>query len=854
MNNISLENFRINLHPLLILFKLSYRELKGSVKEFKIIIISIFLGVFIICAVGSVSENLKYEINNKSNILLGGDFELSSTYQPFPVKIKNWLDNNGKTTHIIELRTMLSSKILEEKKQRLVELKAVDNYWPLMGSLSAIPKIPINKSMKKVDNIHGVLIDESLKKQLKINVGDILNLGKTKIQIRGIILKEPDRLFSFATFGSRLLVTKEALKDSEIIVPGSLVKYKVKFIPTNKNLKLTSLKNLVQYTNISIKTVQNSTNNFNKFIEKTSLFISFVGLISLLISGVGISNGVNGYLIKKIKNIAIFKTLGAKSSTIFQIYFLQIIFVFIISSIPAVLLGITIPFLLSSLISQNLITSFQPAVFINPIIMSLLFGMIVCLLFTIIPISRTYQIKPIQLIRMSSHHSLNNFSKKIKVLILVLILSLCLLVLKLTGDLKISFYIFLVISFSFIILISSTNLLFILLKKINFKVGSIIELSRKSLIRPGSFSKSIVMSFSIGLSLLITLNIIEESLNYKITNTINQQAPNYFLIDIQPNQIDKVKKITSDIIDLKSLNSQPMLRGRIIEIKGIKVDKLIVNKEVQWVLKSDRAFSWSNQIPPNVNLISGKWWPQDYDGPILISIGDKIANGLNLKIGDVIKFNVLGKNFEAKIFNTREILWQNMGINFVFILSKNNIERAPHTWIATLTNKNKKGINTILEKIVENFANISYISVNESFQAIKSLLNLLIVIINSIAFLTLFSGIIVLLGILNVSKKDKLFEVAIFKILGASPKKIIFLWLQEYFIIGIMTSLISFVIGTSVSYLLLKYVFQIEFYFNFLTISLLSLFVPAIIIIISFLKMFTIMYLKPLKIIRINNH
>jgi putative ABC transport system permease protein len=155
---------------------------------------------------------------------------------------------------------------------------------------------------------------------------------------------------------------------------------------------------------------------------------------------------------------------------------------------------------------------------------------------------------------------------------------------------------------------------------------------------------------------------------------------------------------------------------------------------------------------------------------------------------------------------------------------------------------------------VENFANISYISVNESFQAIKSLLNLLIVIINSIAFLTLFSGIIVLLGILNVSKKDKLFEVAIFKILGASPKKIIFLWLQEYFIIGIMTSLISFVIGTSVSYLLLKYVFQIEFYFNFLTISLLSLFVPAIIIIISFLKMFTIMYLKPLKIIRINNH
>ena len=852
MNNKLLENLKINLHQLLIIFKLSYRELKGSIKEFKIIIISIFLGVFIISGVGSVSENLKYEINNKSNILLGGDFELSATYQPFPVQIKNWLDNNGKTTHIIELRTMLSSKILKEQKQRLVELKAVDNYWPLIGSLSVIPKIPINKSMKKIDNIHGALIDESLKKQLKINVGDILNLGQTKIKIRGIIIKEPDRLFSFATFGSRLLVTKEALKDSEIVVPGSLVKYKVKFMPTNKNLKLTFLKNLVQDTNISIKTIKNSTNNFNKFIEKTSLFISFVGLISLLISGVGISNGVNGYLIKKIKNIAIFKTLGAKSSTVFQIYFLQIIFVFIISSIPAVLLGIIIPFLLSSLISENLLTSFQPAIFINPIIMSLLFGMIVCLLFTIIPISRTYKIKPIQLIRMSSNHSLNNFSKKIKVLILILILSLCLLTLKLTGDLKTSFYIFTVIFFSFIILISSTNLLFILLKKINFKVGSISELSRKSLIRPGSFSKSIVMSFSIGLSLLITLNIIEGSLDYKITNTINQEAPNYFLIDIQPNQIDKVKKITSDIIDLKSLNSQPMLRGRITEIKGIKVDKLTVNKDVQWVLKSDRAFSWSNKIPPNVNLISGKWWAQDYDGPILISIGEKIAKGLNLKIGDNIKFNVLGRSFEAKIFNTREILWQNMGINFVFILSKNDIERAPHTWIATLTNKNEKSINTIVERIVNDFANISYISVNESFKAIKSLLNLLITIINSIAFLTLFSGVIVLSGILSVSKKDKLYEVAIFKILGASPKKIIILWFQEYLIIGFMTSLISSIIGLSISYFLLRYIFDIDYHVNFLTLSLLSLIVPIIIITITFIQMFKLIYLKPLEIIRFN--
>ena len=186
----------------------------------------------------------------------------------------------------------------------------------------------INKSLNNNDNNNGALIDASLKKQLEIKVGDVLQLGKTKIQINGIIKKEPDRMFSFATFGSRLLISNATLKASGLVIPGSLVKYKIKFIPNNKNIDLSFLNKFVQGTNISIKSIKNSTNNFNNFIEKTSLFISLVGLITLLISGVGISNGVKGYLIKKIKNIAIFKALGAQNSIVFKIYFFQIIFIF----------------------------------------------------------------------------------------------------------------------------------------------------------------------------------------------------------------------------------------------------------------------------------------------------------------------------------------------------------------------------------------------------------------------------------------------------------------------------------------------------------------------------------------------
>jgi putative ABC transport system permease protein len=227
---------------------------------------------------------------------------------------------------------------------------------------------------------------------------------------------------------------------------------------------------------------------------------------------------------------------------------------------------------------------------------------------------------------------------------------------------------------------------------------------------------------------------------------------------------------------------------------------------------------------------------------------------MNLKIGDNIRFNILGRNFEATIFNTREIIWENMNINFIFVLSESSLTNAPHTWIASTTSENKEINNNFVEKVVTKFSNISSISIEESYKAIKSILNLLIIIINSIALITLLSGVIVLTGILDVSKKDKLYEIAIFKILGASPKKISLLWLYEYLIIGLMASLISLLIGCLVSFILLYFVFNVDFYVNYLTLIILSFIVPTVVTVFSFFKMIKLVLSKPLQVLRAHNH
>ena len=203
---------------------LSFRELRGSFNEFKIVVASIFLGVFIITAVGSISENLKSEIKNKRAEMLGGNFELSTTYQEFPNNIKSWLENNGKTTHLIELRTMLSYNSQSLLKRRIVELKAVENNYPLVGKVIISPYQKVKLSLLTKKNEKKILIDKSLKDQLGIDVGDFVYLGKSKFKINGIIEKEPDRMFSFATFGPRVLLSTQDLNETGLLKAGSLIK------------------------------------------------------------------------------------------------------------------------------------------------------------------------------------------------------------------------------------------------------------------------------------------------------------------------------------------------------------------------------------------------------------------------------------------------------------------------------------------------------------------------------------------------------------------------------------------------------------------------------------------------------
>ena len=210
--------------------------------------------------------------------------------------------------------------------------------------------------------------------------------------------------------------------------------------------------------------------------------------------------------------------------------------------------------------------------------------------------------------------------------------------------------------------------------------------------RPGALTPSVVLSLGLGLTLLVTLALIDGNLRQQIAGSLPERAPNFFFVDIQSTRGRRLRIASSARqAPQGELMRVPMLRGRIVQLNGVDVEKIEVPPEGAWVLRGDRGITYDATLPENATLSEGEWWPQDYAGEPLVSFSAEEAREIGLKIGDTVTVNVLGRDITARIANLRQVEWESMGINFVMVFSPNTFAGAPHSWLATLTDAGRNG-------------------------------------------------------------------------------------------------------------------------------------------------------------------
>ena len=797
------------------------RELRSGLRGFYVFIACIALGVMAIAGVGSVAASLSEGLTREGRTLLGGDAAFSLIQREAKPEEVDFLRTRGQVSVAAALRAMARGS---DGKLALVELKAVDGNYPLLGELTLDPPMPVAdlfaERQETSGPTFGAAVDSTFLARLDLKLGDRVTVGNVSYQIRSVVGAEPDKLAGNVGLGPRFLVSETSLRATGLLQPGSLVRwmYRVR-LPDNAadDRTATRLVEDVRATHPQagweIRSRGNASPQLERTIGRFTQFLTLVGLAALLVGGVGVANAVKSHIDRRREVIASFKALGATGRDVFTIYLTQVVVLAGIGSIIGLAAGAALPFVIVGLFGKLLPLPVIPALHPDELALSFVYGLLTALAFGLWPLGRVHDVPVAALFREEVAREWHRPRWSYLALMAVVIALLIGVAIGLAYDKRVA-AVFVVSSIVvFAVLRGVAAGLMALARRLPRSRITMLRLAIANIYRPGALTPSVVMSLGLGLTVLVTITQIDGNLRRQFLAALPDRAPSFFFIDIPTTEADRFAAFLKQTAPGSTVEDVPMLRGRIVAARGVKAEELGASQDSEWVLQSDRGLTFTGEIPKGSTIVEGDWWGKDYSGPPLVSMEKKIADGLKLGIGDEIVVNVLGRDIPAKIANLRNIDWQGLGINFVLVFSPNAFKGAPLTHVATLTeaHPDAAGDAKIIRQVADAFPMVTSVRVREALETIGAVVTNLALAIRGASGVTLISAILVLGGALAAGHRHRVYDAVILKTLGATRFRLLGAYALEYLMIGFATAVFGVIAGSVAAWLIVSRLMTLSF-------------------------------------------
>jgi putative ABC transport system permease protein len=795
--------------------RFSLREMRGGLSGFLIFITCIALGVAAIGGVNSVARSITAGVSEEGQALLGGDMRFELNQRVATDAERAFLQGLGTVAESAGMRSM--ARLEDGSDQTLVEAKAVDAAYPLYGELVTEPALPPAELFGERDGVFGAAAPDLLFERLGVQPGARIKLGTATFELRAKLVTEPDAASDGFGFAPRLLLSLDGINASGLVQPGSLVEHSYK-IRLDGNATEATLEEIREQAGEefpeagwSIRTRLNAAPALSANIERFSQFLTLVGLTSLVVGGVGVANAVRAYLDGKRGVIATFKSLGASGRFVFAVYLIQMLLVAGVGIVVGLALGALMPFAAQAALASVIPVPAEVGVYPSALLMAALFGVLVTLAFALLPLGRARDVPATALFRELGFEA-GTMPRRIYVLGSVAVAAaLAALAIWFSGDRRIATIFVGAVIFSFVVL-RYVGVLVQWLARKSPRVGSVaLRLAIGNIHRPGALTPSVVLSLGLGLTLLVTLALIDGNLRQQISGTLPERAPNFFFVDIQSTEVEDFASFTSAQAPDSKLVRVPMLRGRIVQLNGTDVQRVQVPPEGAWVLRGDRGITYAKRMPESSTLAAGEWWPEDYAGEPLVSFSAQEAGEIGLEIGDSVTVNVLGRDITARIASLRNVEWESMSINFVMVFSPNTFAGAPHSWLATLTTPEATVAEEarILNAVTRSFPGVTTVRVKDALDVVNRIVGQLGSAIRAAASVALIASVLVLSGALAAGNRARVHDAVVLKTLGATRRTLITAFSLEYALIGLATALFALIAGGAAAWFVVSKVMRL---------------------------------------------
>jgi len=782
-------------------WRIARRELRGGIRSrfrgFRIFMACLVLGTGAIAAVGSVSSSIEAGLAANARALLGGDIELRIHHRPATDEQIAWLEENGTLSRVVEIRAM--ARRPDGREQRLVEMKAVDAAYPLVGQVQLRGEADLDAAIARHGNAFGAVVDQSLLARLGLSVDDRLAVGETALVVTAALLREPDRATRGIQLGPTIIVSDAGLEATRLLQPGALSDYKYRLVlPPGIGAKAfkTRLTEAFPDAPWRIRDVTNAAPGLTRFIDRLTLFLTLVGLSALLIGGVGVGNAVHAFLAQRTTTVATLKCLGAPARLVQRIYLIQVLSLAGIGIAIGLLFGAVAPFAAAPVVARLLPVELAPGLYPGPLALAAAFGVLITLVFSLWPLALARNVPAAALFRQAITPLRGRPGRRDLGLLAGLVLALAGLTFASAREPLLAAWFVVGAAAAFAAFRVVAALIIRLARAAPRPRRPRLRLAVANLHRPGALTASVVLSLGLGITVLVAIMMIERNLSQQINALVEEQAPAFYFIDIQPNQRQPFADLVASFPGARALRTVPMLRGRIVSMAGRPVSEITPPPEYAWITRDDRGLTWSRTPPERGSeVVAGNWWPEDYSGPPLISFDAEAAKAYGLGIGDTVGFNILGRTIEARIANLRQIDWATLGMNFVVIFAPGALDGAPQISIATV-HIDPAHENALEAAVTEHFPNVSAIRVREVLAEVNGILSSIDVAMKAIAAIAITAGVLVLSGAVAAGRRQRIYDAVVLKTLGATRHDVLAAYVLEFLLLGLATAAIAAAAGS----------------------------------------------------------
>jgi len=638
-----------------LVWKVALKELRRGFKGFWICFGCLFFGVFAVAAVGSFSQAAKRGLSDDARLILGGDVGIRVNHRQLTQEQAAWIGKRAAVSETIQFRAMAArpnqsknqAKNADGRIERLlVEVKAVDDAYPLYKNIVISPDMPLSEALgprngrNKKKGRFGAVVEASLLRRMGLEIGDSIMLGEGEYEITAVIEKELDRTVRAFNLGPRFLAASRSLPSTGLIAPGSLIRYvydlKLKKQGNEKTF-VEELDNRFPDAGWRVRTYENASPRLKFFLKRTTVNLTLAGLCSLLVGGLGISGAVRGYLAARAQNIATMKCLGAERKFVMRSYLLQLMLLAGIAIAFGAVLGGVVPLAVISGLGDKFPLPYSLGFPFLPILNASAFGFLATLMFSLRPLDVACQVSPAILFRTNvdeiTDGNMDLRPGKAILLSAFLVMILLILTAVFTSDDR-------TVVLWFFASLAGAYGLFKLLAKAMIRLAGLASTRVRGALRYGvlnvrrspASTEHALLSIGFGLASLVAVTVVQLNLSGLVNETISGDTPSFFFIGIQPGQVAEFDSLAASLPGVRKVERQPTLQGRITAIAGVPVDKAKIDPDVAWAVRGDRYLTYSAKQPENGKISAGKWWPENYSGPPLISLTSDLSEGFGVTV------------------------------------------------------------------------------------------------------------------------------------------------------------------------------------------------------------------------------